>query len=239
MKKALLVALTTLLVGGLFAASASAAPRFFEEKGGPLLRSVATLPSKLQPSAIEFNAIEGVTWRFKFLPETTKEELQVHCNEVEVGTTVVTNLIEEKENENKLAMPFGVAEGDECFGGNSGGFVPTFFDTNAAGAVPATITFGGVLPAITAKLHKLKMSFEPLPEEFCTATFENTPGEVVDVGGPFSEESFPNTFIAFRSAHFTGSCVPVGKPLKKFNGELTATLFVETPSTVTDTVWIE
>jgi len=237
MKKALLAGLASAMVVGLLAsASASAAPRFFEGKGGPLLRSVSSLPSKNQPAAIEFSAVEGVTWTLKFLPETTKEEIQVRCTELEVGTTVVTNAIETLENENKLAMPFGVAEGDDCFSGPAG-LVPTYFDTNAAGVVPATITFGGVLPAITAKLHKLKMSWEIKPGIFCTGTFENTPGEVIDVGGPFKEESFPNTFIQFKGAPFTGSCAT--KPIKKFNGEMTGALFVETPSTITDTVWIE
>jgi hypothetical protein len=233
MRKGLLVGLASAMIGSaLVVSAASAAPMFFNEKGGIPLRSVATLPSKNQPAAIEFGTVEGAKYRLNL---AKGGKIEIVCREVEYGTTVVTNSPEAVVTENKLALPFGVAEGDECSGSGAGP-VPTYFDTTAAGVVPATITFSGVLPAITAKLHKLKISFETSPGVFCTATFEGTPGEVVDVPGPFAEESFPNTFIHFGAVPFTGTCTP---PIEKFTGELSTMMFVESPSTATDTVWIE
>jgi hypothetical protein len=235
MRKGLLVGLLSAAFASVLVVSAaSAAPMFFDQKGGVPLRSVATLPSKNQPAAIQFDTVEGPTY---VLNLSSGETVTIGCHEVEYGTTVVTNTPEGVLGENKLALPFGVAEGDECTGGTTGGPVPTYFDTTAAGVVPATITFSGVLPAITATLHKLKMSFEISPGVFCTATFEGTPGEVVDVGGPFAEESFPNTFIRFIKAPFTGTCAT--KPVLKFTGEFDTFMVVETPSTATETVWIE
>jgi hypothetical protein len=235
MRKGLLVGLASAAISSaVMASAASAAPKFFDKEGGVLLRSVSSLPSKDQPAAIEFGTVEAASYVLNF---SAAESLTIVCHEVEYGTTVLTNTLEGVEGENKLALPFAVAEGDECMGGAAGGLIPTYFDTTAAGALPATITFSGVLPAITAKLHKLKISFEITPGVFCTATFEGTPGEVVDVKGPFAEESMPNTFIHFSKAPFSGTCAT--KPIKKFTGELTTLMFVETPSTATDTVWIE
>ena len=226
-------------VFAMVASSASAAPRFFEAKGGAPLRSVSTLPSKNQPASIEFNNNGPVQFVVHVISKTKefKEEFVVLCNEFEYGTTVVTNTLEGLEGENKLALPWGVAETDSCLEGSAGGpTVPVYFDTGATGVVPATITFAGVLPAITAKVHKLKLSME-VAKRFCTATFENTPGEVIDSSGPFNEETTPNTAIQFNGAPFTGICE--GKPTLKFTGKLFANLFVETMSTTTDTVWIE
>ena len=90
-----------------------------------------------------------------------------------------------------------------------------------------------------ATLRKLKMSFN-FGGTFCTAIFENDIGTVVDSKGPFSsmtEEGPPNTSIEFTNAPFKGTCE--GKPTRKFTGEFSAKFFVETMSTLTDTVWIE
>jgi hypothetical protein len=78
------------------------------------------------------------------------------CNEVEIGTTVVVN---SGAAETKLAMPFGVAEGDDCITQNPLGTfpVPAYFDTTAAGAVPATITITGGPPFIIT-IHKLHLA---------------------------------------------------------------------------------
>ena len=224
------------------AAQASALPALFRsEQGGPLLRSVSTLPSKLQPDAIEFNNESEVTFTLRFLPNKIEKEEVVEavvCTEFELGTAVVTNALEGVE-ENKLSLPWGIAEGENCTleGGTA---VPTYFDTNASGVVPATITFLRTVPErAQATVHKLKLSYV-IGKRFCTASFEGMQGTVVDSKGPFSsltEEGPPNTYIEFAKAPFKGLCE--GKPARKFNGELSAKFFVETMSTLTDTVWIE
>jgi hypothetical protein len=244
MKKTMTFGLLSIVAAvSLSAAPASAAgPAVFRtEQGGALLRSVSTLPSLRQPDAIEFNNEGPLSFVLRFIPLKGEKEgaiKTVVCTEFELGTTVVTNVLEGVE-ENRLAMPFGVAEGDNCqeIGGPA---VPTYFDTSAAGVVPATITFMKTTPEhALATVHKLKMSYN-VGGKFCTAIFEGTKGTVVDSKGPFSsmtEEGPPNTAIEFVNAPFNGSCE--GKPVRKFNGELTAKFFVETMSTLTDTVWIE
>lgn len=247
MKKTLISGLLSVLAAGALSSTPAlaAGPAVFRtEQGGSLLRSVTTLPSKHQPDAIEFNNEGSVAFTLRFPAVKTKgskgEEIvkSVVCTEIELGTTVVTNLEKEVE-ENKLAVPFGIAEGDGCdeVGGPA---VPTYFDTGATGVVPATITFMRTTPEhAQATVHKLKLSYE-ISGQFCTATFEGTKGTVVDSKGPFSsltEEEPPNTSIEFANAPFTGTCE--GKTMTKFKGELTAKFFVETMSTLTDTVWIE
>jgi hypothetical protein len=221
------------------ASAALAAPQFWTQQGAgrELLRSVSSTP-KNQPAAIEFNNNGPVEMLILATTKTKaiKEEFEVLCNEFEYGTAVVTNNPEGIGGENELRLPWGVAEGDECEPNGGGGAVPVYFDTNAAGVVPATITFSGVYPAIKAKLHKLKMSID-VGGVYCTATFENTEGEVIDSTGPFVEEEPPNTAIQFNGAPFSGTCE--GKPVIKFKGFLYANVFVETTSTLTDTVWIE
>jgi len=243
MKRCLMSALSAGVLVALLAmapVSASAAPEFWSEAGPgrELLRSVSSVPSKDQPASIEFNNSGEVSFLVHTIGKTKefKEEFVVLCNEFEYGTTVVTNNPEGIGGENKLALPWGVAETDSCQEGAGGPPVPVYFDTTAAGVVPATITFSGVFPAIKATLHKLKLSMQ-VGKVFCTSTFENTSGEVVDVREGFVEETTPNTNIQFIRAPFTGTCE--GKPLIKFSGLLTANLFVETMSTTTDTVWIE
>lgn len=248
MKKKILTTglLSVLAAGALSAPAIAAGPAVFRsEQAGALLRSVSTLPSKHQPDAIEFENEGNVSFTLKFLPQKGKggkegEEIikTVVCTEFELGTTVLTNLVEGVQ-ENKLALPFGIAEGSDCaeVGGPA---VPTYFDTNASGVVTATISFMATTPEhAQATVHKLRLSYQ-IGGKFCTAKFEGMKGTVVDSKGPFgalTEEGPPNTYIDFVNAPFLGSCE--GKPTSKFKGELNARFFVETMSTLTDTVWIE
>lgn len=242
MKGKFLVGLVSVLVVGVLLAGPAAAhtPRFFNEASVGTrvpLRSVASLPSIRQPDAIEFNNNGNVTLTLHFLPTKGKGETTttVVCTEIEFGTTVVTNNLEATEEANKLALPFGVAEGNECKE-PPGAPVPTYFDTLATGVVPAYIMFSGEKPLLKASIHNLKLS-SVVGGKFCTSTFENTIGEVVDELPGIPEETIPNTHLVFTKAPFTGTCE--GKPVTKFNGELTAEFFVETMSTLTDTVWVE
>jgi hypothetical protein len=244
MRKTLTIGLLSIVA----AAALSSAPAFAAgpavfraEQGGALLRSASTLPSKGQPDAIEFNNETNVTFTLKYLPNKLEKEEEVKalvCTEFELGTAVATNQLEGVE-ENTLALPWGVAEGESCAEGAVPA-VPTYFDTNSKGVVPATITFMKTTPEhALATVHKLKMSYVN-SGKFCTAVFEGMKGNVVDSKGPFSsltEEGPPNTYIEFKNALFEGSCE--GKPVRKFRGEFNAKFFVETMSTLTDTVWIE
>jgi hypothetical protein len=242
-KKVLLGLMLVLGVGALSAAPALAhTPQFWTDKTETLkLRSVTSTPSKLQPDALEFSnngPLETVIKTIATKKEGS-EEKTVLCTEVEFGTTVVVNSPEgEKNHEDELAMPFGIAEGDACEEGKSGAAVPTYFDTTAVGVVPATVTFsGGPEPtAIIATVHKLKLS-ENIGSAFCTLSLEGAKGEVHNSSGPFVEESTPNLNVQFTKAALSGSCVE-GPITRKFTGTFTANYFLETMSTLTDTAWI-
>jgi hypothetical protein len=228
MKKTLIVALSSVLVGaGLSAVPASAAPfpQFWTDSTKTtLLRSVTSVP-KSQPDAMEF-ANNGPV----LFANRTKEEPPIFCNEVEFGTTVVVN---SGALETKLALPFGVAEGDNCNQDNPAGVVnvPTYFDTGANGVVPATITVTGGPPFI-ATVHKLKLS-QNRPAGFCTVNLEGIKGELHNVVEGFVEEAPPNLNVGFEGVPITTTC---GK--KKFAEIFVANFFLETMSTTTDTAFI-
>src|SRR5262249_32723273 len=123
-KHALGAVLAGLIAGALlFAPAASAARLWTDSTETTPLREVASVP-KNQPDAMEFENLGPVVvavMRKGFINP-------IECNEVELGTTVVVN----NTVESRLAMPFGVAEGDECTGKNASGAtenVPTYFDT--------------------------------------------------------------------------------------------------------------
>jgi hypothetical protein len=241
--KVLLGVMSALLVGALSAAPTFAhVPQFWTDKTETtLLRSVTSLPSKLQPDAMEFvnnGPIETTIRTIPTMKEKTVEERTVACTEVELGTTVLVNNPEGgKTLENELAMPFGIAEGDSCAEPAGGPAIPTYFDTSAAGVVPARVTFsGGPKPTpIFATIHKLKLS-ENIGGFFCTLTLEGAKAEVNDSTGPFTEEAPPNLNLQFTRAPLTGSCE--GKIVRKLKGEFTANFYLETMSTLTDTAWI-
>ena len=236
-----------LIAGALLAAPAAAhTPQFYNHEPGAgqeALRSVASIPpkTKLQPDAMEF--VNNGPVEFTIKTVSTKkggeETKLVFCTEIEFGTTVVSNSPEGKGEENTLALPFGVAEGDSCKTEPPTAAVRTYFDTTAAGWVPATITFKGGPPnkPIFATIHELKLSmnFEPT---FCTIPLEAVTGEVVNLKGFPGEEEAPNLELVFSAAKSTGFATCEGSK-NKYEVSLTAHFLLETMSTLTDTVWVE
>ncbi len=202
--------------------SAAAFPQFWTTSAKTkLLRSVAVLP-KNQPDAMEFDNESPVV-----IGISSSEE-PIFCNEVEIGTTVVVN---SGELETKLALPFGVAEGDNCHQRIPGAEleVPTYFDTTAAGVVPATIT---VAPPNIATLHKLKLSHDK-KGVFCTSVLEGLKGPIENAAEPFVEESPPNLKLALEGPTAV-TCAG-----KKTAGFFMGHFFLETMSTTTDTAFLE
>lgn len=254
MKGKYLAGLVSALVLGVLSAAPAIAhvPQFYNHAPGAgqeTLRSVVpttSKPSKLQPDALEFVNSGNATFTVKPLPikkgETVGESKFVTCNEVEFGTTVVSNTAEgqEKTLENKLALPFGVAEGNSCVE-PAGAPIPTYFDTTLLGVVPANITFKGGPPnaPIFATIHKLKLSMN-FGGTFCTIPIEGMTGEVINYNGlsPLEEEKLPNLELAFVNAPSGGFATCEGST-RKYSVSLTASFFAETLSTLSDTVWIE
>jgi hypothetical protein len=230
-RTALASVVSALFVGALYAGSAYATPRLWTDKSETtLLRSVVSVP-KNQPDALEF-ANQGTV---AFILMSEGKQKTITCTEIEFGTTVVANNKVNKEGlaETKLALPFGVAEGDDCTTQNSAGSlepVPTYFDTLASGVVPATITLTGG-PPFVATFHKLRFS-QNIEGLFCTENFEGITGEVFNAAEGFVEEMPPNLSIGIKAV------APVTCPGKKGTVELIARFFLETMSTTTDTAWI-
>jgi hypothetical protein len=216
------------------AASASAAERqlFNEESEGTrkLLRDVNTKPpiGALQPDALEF--VNNGTAKLAIVGLGT-----IECSQIEFGTTLVNN---DGVSALKLAVPFGVAEGDQCSLAGIGN-VPIYFDTLANGAVGsganvASITVTGAKPGpYAATVHDLSVS-QNLGGTFCTYQLNGVEGKVADSKGPFVEEKLPNLEAKFEKVKVTIS----GEQGCPAEGKLTANFFLETPSTTTDT-WIE
>ncbi len=229
-KKALgSTALLLLLAGALAASTAYGSPRLWTDPSETtLLRSVKAGPIN-QPDALEF-VNEGPVGIVVFAKGFART---ITCNEIEYGTTVLANdELVKTEVETKLAMPFGVAEGDECTTVNTAGGtepVPIYFDTNAAGAVPATIKLTG--PAFEATLSKLKLS-EDIAGSFCTANLEGVKGEVSNPTTGLVEESPANLNVAINAI------VPITCGKEKAKEEIKARFFLETMSTTTDTAFI-
>jgi hypothetical protein len=225
MKKTLVICLLSAVVGGsVFVAPSfgAAFPQFWTDATKTtLLRSVTALP-KNQPDAMEFGNEGPVAFLIR-------NEPPIECNEVEFGTTVLVNT---GALESKLALPFGVAEGDNCHQPFSGGLipVPTYFDTTAAGVVPATITVTG--PPLAATLHKLAFSHN-IKGAFCTTNLEGAKGEIKNVEAGFVEESPPNLSLIFEAVPMAVTC---GKA--KTAGVFFAHFFLETMSTLTDTAFV-
>jgi hypothetical protein len=202
---------------------------------GALLRDVNTTP-KNQPDAAEFVNNGNVVL------ETSLGNIT--CTEIEFGTTVLRAKATEAKPSVELAIPFGVAEGDNCTNSILGN-VPTYFDTlatgpvgNAATGAVATVTVADNSPeaTITATLHNLKFS-QNLGGKFCTGNLDGLTGTVTNEKF-VSEEKTPNLNV-----QFTGVKVPVtngeGSTGCPTEGKLTANFFLETPSTTTDEAWFE
>jgi hypothetical protein len=230
--KHLLAGLATgLLAGALFAAPAGAGPKLWTDSSETVkLRSISSLP-KNQPDELEFaneGPVEFRLMRKGFINPIT-------CTEVELGTTVLGNESPVKKViETRLAMPFGVAEGDDCNGLNSSGgpeTVPTYFDTAASGAVPASIALTGVGP-FKATIENLKLSQQVEKGTFCTVTVEKVEGEISNVTAGFVEESPPNLNMGFSAL------VPVACGKEKVSAQFNAKFILETMSTTTDTAFI-
>jgi hypothetical protein len=226
MKKKLFAGLVLVLAGtALYAASAASAafPQFWTSTAKAVKLRDVTTPPKGQPDAMEF-ANEGPL----VMGISTTEE-PVFCNEVEIGTTPIVNT---GLAETKLSLPFGVAEGDLCKQPMAGHVieVPTYFDTSAAGVVPATITVAG--PPNIATIHKLKLSLNKAGV-FCTVSLEGVKGEIHNIAEGFAEEAPPNLNVAFEGP----TAVTCGK--FKGGGFVIMHVSLETMSTTTDTAWVE
>jgi hypothetical protein len=222
-----LLAVSLVCLFAFMATSAfSAERRVFDKKGGTALRDVNSTPNKNQPDAFEF--VNNGTAKLATSLGT------IECTELEFGTTLVNN---DGVSALKLAIPFGVAEGDNC--SLFGGFVPTYFDTLANGAVGnvangnvASVTIAGAASPFTATLHDLKFS-QNIGGKFCTGELDKVEGKVANSEGPFVEEKTPNLELKIEKAiTVSGEGCPT-------TATLTANFFLETPSTTTDTAWIE
>jgi hypothetical protein len=230
----------------MFAFTASAAfadedDQLLDKAGGTGLRDVTAGP-KNQPDALEFVNNGNVE-----LGGIAGLESPIVCKEAEFGTTVLrakataTLPVE-------VALPFGVAEGDECTS-KAGGLtikVPTYFDTLASGAIgnaangkvaAATIADTGPDTAAAVTLHNLKFS-QNIGGKFCVANLDGIVGHAANVTEGLVEEKPPNL-----NMHVTEVKVPIasgeGSTGCPTEGKLTANFFLETPSTTTDTAFFE
>jgi hypothetical protein len=200
--------------------------QLLNQKAGVALRDVASTPTN-QPDAAEFVNNGNVVL------ETSLGTIT--CTEEEFGATVLKN----KPGEVELAIPFGVAEGQDCT--SPLGEVPTYFDTLATGAVgnsanskvaSVSIADTGAGTKIVATMHNLKFS-QKIGTIFCTGNLDGIVGEVTNSEGPFVEEEKPNLNVQF-TAQKVAVAGEAGCPTE---GKLTANFFLETPSTGTDTAW--
>jgi hypothetical protein len=223
-----LLAVSAVCLFAFIATSAfSAERRVFDKKGGTALRDVNATP-KNQPDAIEF--VDNGPAKLATSLGT------IECTELEMGTTLVNN---DGVNPLRVAIPFGVVEGDNCnlpLVGN----VPTYFDTLANGAVGntgtgnvASATITGAVAPFTATIHDLKFS-QNIGGKFCTGELDGIEGKVSNSEGPFVEEKTPNLELKIteKEIKVSGEGCPT-------SAKLTANFFLETPSTTTDTAWIE
>jgi hypothetical protein len=231
MRSSLRIIIAAMAAACLFAVTAnsafSAERRVVDKKGGTALRDVNATP-KNQPDAAEF-VNNGESKLVTGLGT-------IECTELEFGTTLVNNNGVEAL---KLAIPFGVAEADNCKLGTAN--VPTYFDTLATGPVGnaatgnvAFVTVTGAAEPFTATIHELKFS-QKILGKFCTGDVNNVTGKVTNSSGPFVEESTPNLELKIESAKISVS----GEAGCPTEAKLTAAFFLETPSTETDTAWIE
>ncbi len=180
----------------------------------------------------------------------------VLCDEVELGTTVLVNSGEE---ETKLVLPWGVAEGfsselrrepERSRGCRTAATEPvhTYFDILRNGAVGtelrvASITFPEPEAAReaaeerwTVEVHNFSIS-QRLAGSFCTVHLSGVRGTTENVTEGFVEESPPNLNITFTEQKL--AVTPAGKGQRcPQEEELNARFFLETPSTETDTAFL-
>jgi len=230
-----LLAISVVCAFAVMVTSALAAPRLWTDstKTTPL-RDVNATP-KNQPDAAEFNNKGNV----ELVVTIAGLKKTIVCTEIEIGTTVVNN--DGKANP-KLALPFGVAEGDNCSVG--GANVPTYFDTTPEGAVGVEVLKVPRVASVTitepkagefeAALENLEFSQNVPGVGFCTGNLNGIAGKVENVTKGFVEEAPPNLNVQFTKAKVPIAGV-AGCPTV---GELTANFFLETPSTITDTAFV-
>jgi hypothetical protein len=214
-----------------------------DTKRGVLLRDVDKTPTN-QPAALELVnngdlEVAGIAGL----------ETPIICKQVEFGTTVARAKATVANPSVLLAIPFAVAEGDECTL-KAGGLtikVPIYFDTLASGAVGNGAN-GSVATAAIADnspgeaingvtFHNLKFSLQ-WAVKFCVANLDGLTATTTNVTAGFVEEMPPNL-----NAQFTNVTIPFangeGSTGCPTEGKLTANFFLETPSTGTDTAWFE
>jgi hypothetical protein len=238
MRKLLITLAPVLAVGalGLMPGQALAKKaRFWTDKTETtLLRDVKSTPNENQPDAGEFVNNGNIVLKTSGgLVNPT-----ITCKEIEFGGAVISNT----EALAKLAVASGVAEGDECTDENNNK-VRTLFDTLASGAVGnaangnvASVTVTGETTPWTATVNDLRWSFNDTAigsAIWCTGDANGITGTVTNSAGPFTEEKEPNLKAEFNAAAVT--VTGTGCPTK---GSVTGTFFLETPSTLTDTVWV-
>ncbi len=203
---------------------------------GAPLRDVTTAPIN-QPDAGEFVNVGNV--------ELKTSSGVIICTEMEFGTTVVNN----KPGEVTLALPFGVAEGDNCTN-SIVGIVPTYFDTTAEGAVGvpgppskvATITITDKSPEVSpiiATVHNLLFSQHIPGIGWCTGNVNGKEGKVTNGTEPFGEEGANGLKVRFETAIPITASPGQTCSLAGTNAELIAEFVLETPSTTTDGAWFE
>jgi hypothetical protein len=224
-----LLAVSLVCLFAFVASSAFAGPRFWTDKTKTtLLRDVNATP-KNQPDALEFANNGNVVLETGIGTIT--------CTEIEFGTTVVSNT----ETLAKVALPFGVAEGDNC-STPIAGQVATYFDTLANGAAGnatngnvASVTVtepGGVK---TATVNDLKFSQNIPGIGFCTGNLNGITGTITNEEF-VNEEKTPNLNVQFTKAKVPiESSGGIGCPKE---GTLTANFFLETMSTKTDNAFV-
>jgi hypothetical protein len=234
-----LLAISLVSMFAFIAASAfaDADDHMLDAKGSAtVLRDVSTATPKNQPDALEFVNNGEVK-----LATTLGT---IGCTELEFGTTMLHNTV----GNVVFALPFGVAEGDNCKLALVN--VPTYFDTlnngvvgNQANGAVASVTVADTNNnnKVMAKVENLKFS-QKVPgvggSGFCVGDVNGKEGTVENSEGPFVEESTPNLNV-----QFTETVIPVTNgegvvaPNCPTEGKLTGNFFLETPSTVTDTAW--
>jgi hypothetical protein len=234
----LAVSLVCLFAFMVASAFADADDQLLDKAAGTALRDVKTEPSPHQPDALEFVNNGAVILKTGVGTIT--------CTELEFGSTVLSNKVGTVE----LALPFGVAEGDNCTTPllEKTENVPTYFDTLESGAVGNTangkvasisLADSGAGTEIIATVHNLKFSQNIPTIGFCTGNVDGKTGTVTNVTAGFVEESTPNINVQFTKAKIpitaTGG---TGCPTTS-EAELTANFLLETPSTTTDTAFFQ
>jgi len=256
MKKKFLVGLISVAaVGALSAAQASAEvyPQLWTDstKTTPLRgvkitctksekeKEESRCKSSNQPDSLEF--VNNGNVEFKSGTEAKPEGPSIICSEVELGTTVLAN---NGKAALLLALPWGVAEGDDCNLAEPPMPVPVYFDTlptgnvgynPLCGAAKISVTngiFGSGPVYYTAEIKCLKLSLK-IAGNFCTANLNGIKGTWENWAGILTEESPQNLNVGFANEVFpiTGAGCPAF-------GTLNANFFLETPSTVTDTAFV-